>query len=158
MDNQNFDAWYRNNYNGTYTVIYYALNTTYQGPLPFQMIRDEYIVTSEMDAKEDCRLLNSLETLATGLEKHSYKVGDDVSYGFNGDWYYGGKITRFTKSGKFFFTNSGQKFVRLTYNDELVVFMGDKLTVYPIKREYFQLVSSPFTAAKGIIKEWNPHF
>ena len=29
--------------------------------------------------------------------KHNLTVGDDVSYGFNGDWYYAGRVARITK-------------------------------------------------------------
>ena len=43
-----------------------------------------------------------------GLIKHTYHVGDDVSYGFNGDWYYAGKVARITK--KFLTTDQGNKF------------------------------------------------
>jgi hypothetical protein len=41
-------------------------------------------------------------------QKHNYKVGDDVSYAFNGDYYYAGKVARITN--KFLTTDQGTKF------------------------------------------------
>lgn len=40
-----------------------------------------------------------------------YKVGDDVSYGINGDSYYAGKIVRMTQ--RFIWTEHGYKFTRI---------------------------------------------
>jgi hypothetical protein len=40
----------------------------------------------------------------------NYQVGDEVSYGINGDRYYDGKIVRITK--RFIFTDSGRKYTR----------------------------------------------
>jgi hypothetical protein len=40
-----------------------------------------------------------------------YKVGDDVSYGINGDAYYAGKIVRITP--KFIFAENGHKFTKI---------------------------------------------
>jgi hypothetical protein len=158
METEKFDAWYRSMGEGLYRVIYYSPNTTYQGPLPFQMIRDEYVVDNEMEAKEDCRLLNALDVMYNGTQKHHYKVGDDVSYGFNGDWYYAGKIASFTKSGKFFTTDHGIKFTMKVIDDETCFFHGEKLEVYKIKREIFKRTGTCFTAAHGKIEERNPHF
>ena len=44
-----------------------------------------------------------------------FTVGQDVSYGINGDRYYDGKITRITK--RFIFTNSGMKYTRKELKD-----------------------------------------
>ena len=40
-----------------------------------------------------------------------YKLGDDVSYGINGDSYYAGKIQRMTE--RFIFVDNGMKFTRI---------------------------------------------
>ena len=40
-----------------------------------------------------------------------YKIGDDVSYGINGDSYYAGRITRITK--RFIHVENGYKFTRI---------------------------------------------
>jgi len=40
-----------------------------------------------------------------------YQVGDDVSWGINGDSYYAGKIARISK--KFIWTDQGYKFTRI---------------------------------------------
>lgn len=45
----------------------------------------------------------------------NFTVGQDVSYGINGDRYYDGKITRITK--RFIFTNSGMKYTRKELKD-----------------------------------------
>ena len=47
------------------------------------------------------------------LVKHTYQVGDDVSYGFNGDWYYAGKVAKIT--AKFLTTERGRKFFLKTH-------------------------------------------
>ena len=40
-----------------------------------------------------------------------YKLGDNVSYGINGDSYYAGKIQRMTE--RFIFVDNGMKFTRI---------------------------------------------
>lgn len=45
----------------------------------------------------------------------AYTVGQDVSYGINGDRYYDGKITRITK--RFITTDSGRKYTQKVAND-----------------------------------------
>lgn len=44
-----------------------------------------------------------------------YKIGDDVSYGINGDSYYAGKIARIT--ARFITTDRGTKFTRKVAKD-----------------------------------------
>jgi hypothetical protein len=41
---------------------------------------------------------------------HTYQVGDAVGYGFNGDRYAAGHITRIT--ARFIYTDTGEKFTR----------------------------------------------
>ena len=50
----------------------------------------------------------------------NYQVGDDVSYGINGDRYYDGKITRITK--RFIFTDSGRKYTQKVASDGRVYY------------------------------------
>ena len=45
----------------------------------------------------------------------NFTVGQDVSYGINGDRYYDGKITRITK--RFIFVDSGMKYTRKELKD-----------------------------------------
>jgi hypothetical protein len=49
-----------------------------------------------------------------------YKVGDDVSYGINGDRYYDGKITRITD--RFIFTDTGKKYTKKTAYDGRTIY------------------------------------
>lgn len=72
----------------------------------------------------------------------NYKIGDDVSYGINGDRYYDGKITRITK--RFIFTDSGMKYTRKE--------APDGRTYYTQTRcKYCYLIS-------GIHEYRDPHF
>jgi len=49
-----------------------------------------------------------------------YNVGDDVSYGINGDRYYDGKITRITE--RFIFTDTGKKYTKKTAYDGRTIY------------------------------------
>ena len=86
--------------------------------------------------------------------KHTYQVGDEVSYGFNGDWYYAGKVTRITK--KFLTTDQGQKFslvVRTLWSKISDTEYAD------VDKEIFVSVGGGMWAlTKGRIEEKNPHF
>lgn len=66
------------------------------------------------------------------------KVGDDVSYGFNGDYYPCGKVVRITKSWRI-------------YTEKHVFFRRKQSTQWVKKGGTWALV-------KGIVDERNPHF
>lgn len=87
--------------------------------------------------------------------KHQFKVGDDVSYGFNGDAYYGGKVARITK--KYLTTDRGQKYYLKLYDSREY---NDVTGKYEnVMREYFVSVGHhTWTLLKGIIERQNPHF
>lgn len=82
------------------------------------------------------------------------KVGDEVSMGFNGDWYPDGKVARITKSGKYLYTDTGTKYVKMRYQTRAIL-GGEWEDVY---REGYQRVNSCFVLAKGVFNERNPHF
>lgn len=86
--------------------------------------------------------------------KHTYAVGDDVSYGFNGDWYYAGKVAKLTKT--LLTTDHGQKFslrVRLLWTKVSEHDYAD------VPTEVFRSVGhGTWSLTKGIIEEQNPHF
>lgn len=89
------------------------------------------------------------------LVKHTYKVGDDVSYGFNGDWYYAGKVARLTK--KYLTTDRGQRF----YLREVTTreYDYDTHEHVNVTKEYFASVGhGTWTLTKGVVEEQNPHF
>lgn len=68
-----------------------------------------------------------------------FNIGDEVSYGFNGDWYPCGKVERISKTGKILYTTEGAKFVR-----------QPRTGTY--KRH------QTWTLTHGIHDERNPHF
>jgi len=87
--------------------------------------------------------------------KHNLTVGDDVSYGFNGDWYYAGRVARITK--KYLTTEHGQKF----YLKEFKTRVYDEATFdhVDVLKEYFvSLGHGTWTLVKGRKEELNPHF
>jgi len=49
-----------------------------------------------------------------------YKIGDDISYGINGDRYYDGKIARITK--RFIISDRGMKYTRKEDRDGRVYY------------------------------------
>lgn len=67
-----------------------------------------------------------------------FMVGDEVSYGFNGDWYPDGKIVRISKTGKVITTDSGRRY-------------------YRTPRDSYKSHKT-WTLTKGHISEQNPHF
>lgn len=87
---------------------------------------------------------------------HDYKVGDDVSYGFNGDWYHDGKVERITKSGKYLYTTTGTKFVKEVYKTRMK--MEDTGEYEDVLKEGYCRIGGTWTLAKGVINERNPHF
>ena len=87
------------------------------------------------------------------IKKHTYQVGDDVSYGFNGDWYPVGKVTRITE--RFLFTDSGMKFTKYVQNLWSPV-SEDEYADVPT--EIFRATGSrSWVLVKGIHREKNPH-
>jgi hypothetical protein len=90
-----------------------------------------------------------------GIVKHTYKVGDDVSSGFNGDWRHIGKVSRITK--KFLFTDTGYKFTK--YVMDIWQPLEDNQTWSDLPTEIFrQTNSKSWVLTKGIVEERNPHF
>ena len=87
---------------------------------------------------------------------HTLKVGDDVSYGFNGDYYPDGKITRFTKTGKYLYTDGGTKYVKTTFESRER--MEDTGEYEDVIKEGFQRVGGTWWLVPGIVSEQNPHF
>lgn len=80
---------------------------------------------------------------------HTFVIGEDVSMGFNGDWYHVGQVVRITK--KFLFTSTGRKFSLRAVKD-----VDSDGTAYI--QEYFRESRGYFVLAHGIHKELNPHF
>lgn len=71
------------------------------------------------------------------------KIGDDVSYGFNGDYYPCGKITRITPT------------LRVTATDE----RGNKVVFNRVKNSAgWRRVGGTWSMVAGIHDERNPHF
>lgn len=89
------------------------------------------------------------------LVKHTYQVGDDVSYGFNGDWYYAGKVAKIT--AKFLITDRGRKFGLRQFKDR--IYDETTFDYVDVLKEYFVSVGhGTWTLTKGIVEEQNPHF
>lgn len=89
------------------------------------------------------------------LVKHDYAVGDDVSYGFNGDWYPAGKVARITK--KYLTTERGQRFYLKEFKSR--VYDQTTFDYVDVLKEYFVSVGNgTWTLVKGIKQEQNPHF
>lgn len=88
------------------------------------------------------------------ITKHTYQVGEDVSYGFNGDWYHAGKVTKITKN--YLTTERGMKF------SLKVCKIWTKISEYDwqdIPTEIFRSVGNgTWTLTHGIVEEQNPHF
>lgn len=92
------------------------------------------------------------------LVKHAYKVGDDVSYGFNGDWYYDGKVKRITKM--FLTTDRGSKYSLKVINARKKVIDADGVVDYvACEREVFKSTGGgTWLLTRGVVKKQNPHF
>ena len=89
------------------------------------------------------------------LIPHGLKVGDDVSYGFNGDWYPDGKVERITK--KYLTTSRGRRYYLRTYIDRM--WDDEREDYINVEREVFQsLGGGTWTLIKGIHEAQNPHF
>jgi len=73
--------------------------------------------------------------------QRTYQIGEDVSYAFNGDYYYAGKIARITK--KFLTTDQGTKFSLVD-------------TVYGPR--YRMTGNKTWWMVPGRKEELNPHF
>ena len=89
------------------------------------------------------------------LVKHTYQIGDDVSYGFNGDWYSAGKVTKITK--KYLTTERGRRFYLKEFTTS--EYNHDTHEHVMITKEYFVSVGGgTWTLTKGVVEEQNPHF
>jgi len=87
--------------------------------------------------------------------KHTFQVGDQVSYGYNGDWYPAGAVAKITK--KYLTTADGRKF----YLKENTTSQYDVNTKQhsDVTKEYFVSVGDGFwRLTKGVVEERNPHF
>ena len=72
----------------------------------------------------------------------NYQVGDDVSYGINGDRYYAGKIARMTT--RFITTDRGEKFTRKEAQDG---------------RVYYTMTGCKYCyLIPGVVEYMDPHF
>jgi hypothetical protein len=90
---------------------------------------------------------------------HGYAVGDEVSYGFNGDWYPDGKVEKITK--KFLITTGGKKYSLFNYSARELIKDANGKTVdcEDVIKEGFRSVNGgTWTLAKGVIRETNPEF
>ena len=67
-----------------------------------------------------------------------FQIGDDVSYGFNGDFYPCGQVDRISKTGKVIYSTTGAKFIRQSSG-------------------YYKR-SQTWTLVHGIHNDQNPHF
>lgn len=85
---------------------------------------------------------------------HTFQIGEDVSYGFNGDSYYAGKITKMTKTT--IQTERGMVFTKRVRN------LWTQIGEYDWKdvpTEVFQSKGSgTWTLKHGIHEYMNPHF
>lgn len=88
-----------------------------------------------------------------GLQRYGVmelpKVGDDVSYGFNGDYYPAGKITRITPSLRIYVSDEAKPDAHP--RKHLVFFRRKQTSGWVMKGGTWGLV-------KGIHDERNPHF
>ena len=68
----------------------------------------------------------------------TFNIGDEISYGFNGDFYHCGQVDRISKTGKIIYSNMGDKFVR--------------------QRDGYYKRNQTWTLVHGIHDDQNPHF
>lgn len=88
------------------------------------------------------------------ITKHTYQIGQDVSFGFNGDWYYAGKVTKITK--KYLTTERGMKFYLVVRKVWTKI---NEFEYKDIPTEIFKSVGGgTWTLTHGIVEEQNPHF
>lgn len=90
---------------------------------------------------------------------HDYVVDEEVSYGFNGDWYPDGKVEKVTACRMT--TTGGHKYSiktiswRVMLTDEV----GRIFDTYDCRKEVFtSVLGGTWALAKGTIREWNPSF
>jgi hypothetical protein len=92
-------------------------------------------------------------------EHHEFKVGDAVSYGFNGDWYPDGEVARITKN--FLITTTGNKYhiYSFIYRKLIKDSNGRTVDSEDVMKDGFKSVNGgTWKLAKGVIREWNPEF
>jgi len=90
---------------------------------------------------------------------HDYKVGDDVSYGINGDWYPDGKVEKITK--KFLTTTGGHKYSLHQFKTYQLIKdeNGKTIDCEDVMQECFKSVNGGYcTLTKGIVRKLNPEF
>ena len=90
---------------------------------------------------------------------HDYKVGDPVSYAFNGDAYPDGLVAKITK--KFLTTTTGKKYSLHLYSDRELIKdeTGRTVDAIDVMREGFRSVNGGTWALfHGHVYEQNPHF
>jgi hypothetical protein len=90
------------------------------------------------------------------IKKIDIKVGDEISYGFNGDWYPDGVVERITKSGKYLYSSKGTKYVKFTFTKR--VQLDDDFNYGDVEAEGYQIVGGTWSLAKGVHNKQNPHF
>ena len=84
------------------------------------------------------------------IKKHTYKLGEDVSSGFNGNWRHIGKVAHLTNW--YLTTDTGLKFRKH------IVDLWTPSVQADVPTEVFRQVNSPsWVLAHGIIHECNPH-
>jgi hypothetical protein len=86
---------------------------------------------------------------------HTFKVGEQVSYAFNGDCYPDGTVAKITK--KFLTTSSGRKFFLNTFEDCVYNELSQRYV--DVNREVFRTVGGgTWTLVHGHRYEQNPEF
>lgn len=87
---------------------------------------------------------------------HSYAVGDEVSYGFNGDYYPCGIISKITK--RYITTDTGAKFYIAKAPHVVYANLDDTEKTIEM-RDVMQLVSNKwFRMVAGHVNKRNPSF
>lgn len=92
--------------------------------------------------------------MALPLIPAGLSVGDDVSEGINGDWYYVGKVEKITATGYYLFAG-GKKYVKKVTEGRFKI---DGEWVDACKEYYAAVGAGYFVLAKGVFEERNPHF
>lgn len=90
---------------------------------------------------------------------HDFQVGDEVSYGFNGDFYPCGDVEKITNN--FITCSGGRKFRRklikwhsLIKNTEWKIVDSEEC----LKECFYLVGGGNWVLVKGIINKRNPHF
>jgi uncharacterized protein YgfB (UPF0149 family) len=94
----------------------------------------------------------------TRTVEHDYKVGDEVSHGFNGDWYPDGVVTKITK--QYLHTSTGHKYFKYTTRMNRVIRddNGKVIDSEEVLQEVFKMVRGYSYLCHGHFFEQNPSF